>query len=121
MENDIYIAFCPYASRFPFETWILPLEHETHFEQSPDEDIPSFAQILLVTVQKLESILDNPSYNFVFHTTPFNIQKPEHYHWHLEIIPRLTRVAGFEWGTDFYINPVPPENAAQYLREQKLK
>lgn len=119
MKNDKFIAFCPYASRFPFETWILPLEHESHFENISAENIVNLARLLLGTIQKLESILDNPSYNYVIHTTPFNVESSEYYHWHIEIIPRLTRVAGFEWGTDFYINTVPPENAAGYLRDTK--
>lgn len=119
MKNDKFIAFCPYASRFPFETWILPLEHESHFENISAENIVNLAHLLLGTIQKLESILDNPSYNYVIHTTPFNVESSKYYHWHIEIIPRLTRIAGFEWGTDFYINTVPPENAAGYLRNTK--
>jgi len=117
MHNEKFVAFCPYASRFPFETWILPLEHQSHFEKIPYELSTPLASILLETIKKIESVLQNPSYNYMIHTTPFNIESSEHYHWHMEITPRLTRVAGFEWGTDFYINPVPPEDAARYLRE----
>ncbi len=70
---------------------------------------------------KLEEALDAPPYNYVVHTAPFDTQELPHYHWHLEIIPRLTRVAGFEWGTGFYINPVPPETAAAFLRETDVE
>ncbi len=118
MYTDNFIAFNPFASRFPFETWILPREHISHFENTPDSYLEELSEILLNTIKRLEKTLNSPSYNYMIHTTPFNIENSEHYHWHIEIIPRLTRVAGFEWGTDFYINPVPPEDSAKYLREE---
>ncbi len=121
MENEHFYAFCPFASRFPFETWILPRQHESHFEHFSKEKNASFSEILLSTIRKLETVLKNPAYNYMIHTTQFNIGSSEFYHWHIEIIPRLTKVAGFEWGTDFYINPVPPENAAGYLRDCQVE
>ena len=69
---------------------------------------------------KLEIGRDRPAYNYSIHTGPFDTQPLPHYHWHIEIIPRLTCVAGFEWGTGFYINPVAPEQAAAFLREAKV-
>ena len=63
--------------------------------------------------------LDFPSYNFVIHTSPIGEEINDHYHWHIEMMPKLTKVAGFEWGTGFYINPTPPEEAARFLREAK--
>ena len=69
---------------------------------------------------KIEPALDKPAYNYIIHTSSFNTQPLPHYHWHMEIIPRLTRVAGFEWGAGFYINPVPPEQAANYLRDTEV-
>ena len=69
---------------------------------------------------KLDTGLEKPAYNYIIHTSPFDTQALPHYHWHIEVIPRLTRVAGFEWGTGFYINPVPPEQAATFLRETKV-
>ena len=68
-------------------------------------------------IGKIETALDRPAYNYIIHTAPFDTQELGHYHWHIEIIPRLTKTAGFEWGTGFYINPVPPEEAAAFLRE----
>ena len=68
-------------------------------------------------LNKLEIGLDKPAYNYIIHTAPFDMAELPHYHWHIEVIPRLTKVAGFEWGSGFYINPVPPENAAGFLRE----
>lgn len=115
-DNHDFIAFCPYASRFPFETWVLPKQHLTHFENITPELITSLARILKNVLTRGEKALNNPPYNFLIHTTPFNEKEIETYHWHIEIIPRITRVAGFEWGTGFYINPVPPEDAAKYLR-----
>ena len=69
-------------------------------------------QDLTAVLQKLEIALDKPAYNYIIHTAPFDTQELGHYHWHIEIIPRLTKIAGFEWGSGFYINPVPPEEAA---------
>jgi len=110
------VAFCPFASRFPFETWILPKPHDSHYEQISPRGTEEIAQITRRVMAKIESALDRPAYNYIIHTAPFDTVALEHYHWHIEIIPRLTRTAGFEWGTGFYINPVPPEEAAEFLR-----
>jgi len=117
IETDQVIVLCPFAPRFPFETWIVPRQHLSHFEETTVAIMQRFAWAVRTTIRKLEKVLENPPYNFVIHTAP--LQEPEmaHYHWHLEIIPKLTRVAGFEWGTGFYINPTPPEEAAQFLRD----
>ncbi|MFC1562695.1 galactose-1-phosphate uridylyltransferase [candidate division KSB1 bacterium] len=116
-ETNKYIAISPYASRFPFEIWILPKEHMSHYENISDSDFMEISDCLKTTLTKLESTLERPPYNFMVHSSPFNTNNVEYYHWHIEITPRLTRVAGFEWGTGFYINPVAPENAAKFLRE----
>ena len=117
-ENDHFAAIMPFAPRFPFETWILPKRHMSHYEFMPDELLPHFAAILKGVAGRLERVLNRPPYNYVVHSAPFDLQQNvEYYHWHIEIIPRLTNVAGFEWGTGFYINPVPPEDASQFMRE----
>jgi len=121
MENDKFVAFEPFASRFPFETWILPKRHETHFEKIQKADTGDLARILKGTLRKLRNCLDNPPYNFMVHTTPVTEGELPHYHWHIEITPKLTKVAGFEWGTGFYINPTPPEDAAAFLRENGIE
>jgi UDPglucose--hexose-1-phosphate uridylyltransferase len=72
------------------------------------------------TIRKIERVLEFPSYNIVLHTAPIQAGPLSHYHWHMEIIPRVTRVAGFEWGAGFYINPTPPEESAQFLRDAGL-
>jgi len=77
------------------------------------------AQILSDTLRRMNQVLNNPPYNYIIHTSSFSDTEEKYYHWHFEIMPKLTKVAGFEWGTGFYINPTPPEEAAGYLREAK--
>jgi UDPglucose--hexose-1-phosphate uridylyltransferase len=117
-EKGDAIALAPFASRFPFETWILPKDHSPSFEEMGD--YKGLAQVLLSILNRMDRILDNPPYNFVIHTSHFRESQNEYYHWHLEIMPKLTKVAGFEWGTGFYINPTPPEEAAKSFREAPL-
>lgn len=120
-ENAKFIALSPFASRFPFETWILPKAHEPCFVfQKDDDSYFSLAEALSVVLRKHNKVLNSPPYNYMIHTTPLGNGDIAHYHWHLEIIPRLTKMAGFEWGTGFYINPTPPEEATQYLKEATL-
>lgn len=114
------VAFCPFASRFPFETWILPKPHASHYETIHKGGVEELARVLHRVMEKIEAALDRPAYNYIIHTAPFDTQELGHYHWHIEIIPRLTRTAGFEWGSGFYINPVPPEDAAAFLRQVVL-
>lgn len=116
-ESEHYIAMCPYASRFPFETIILPKRHSSHFEQAATSMIQNLARVHRAVVQKIEKVLEYPAYNMMIHSAPVQEGSVNHYHWHIEIIPKLTKVAGFEWGTGFYINPTPPEEAARFLRE----
>jgi len=116
-DTPAFTAFCPFASRFPFETWILPKVHSSHFENIQKNGIEDLATVLRQVILKIELALDRPAYNYIIHTAPFDTAELAHYHWHLEIMPSLTRPAGFEWGTGFYINPVPPEEAAAFLRE----
>jgi len=115
-QTPLFIALEPFAARFPFESWILPIEHCSHFQEMSAEYLFDFANILKYVLEKLKNRLDNPPYNFILHTNPINTTENMIYHWHLEIIPKLTKVAGFEWGSGFYINPVPPEEAALWLQ-----
>jgi UDPglucose--hexose-1-phosphate uridylyltransferase len=120
-ENSRFIALSPYASRFPFETWILPKNHEPYFIfQSDDDNYHDAADALSTILKKHDKVLNSPPYNFMIHTTPLGNGDTPHYHWHIEIIPRLTKMAGFEWGTGFYINPTPPEEATTYLKEADI-
>lgn len=120
-ENSRFIALSPYASRFPFETWILPKNHEPYFlYPSDDDNYHDAADALSTILKKHDKVLNSPPYNFMIHTTPLGNGDMPHYHWHIEIIPRLTKMAGFEWGTGFYINPTPPEEATTYLKEAEI-
>lgn len=120
LETDEFLVFCPFASRFPFETWILPKHQSSRYENIPRQGIEDLGGVLKQTLQKFERALDDPPYNYMLNTAPFDTQELPHYRWHLQIFPRLTRVAGFEWGSGFYINPVAPEDAAAFLRETKV-
>jgi UDPglucose--hexose-1-phosphate uridylyltransferase len=116
LESEHFVALTPYASSFPFETWILPKKHDPSFEDITDNEKVDLAGILKGTLGKMHTLLDDPPFNYIIHTSPCDGKDYRFYHWHIEIIPRLTRVAGFEWGTGFYINPISPENAAAYMR-----
>jgi len=128
--NDHFVALCPFASRFPFETWIFPRQHSAHFSHASDKLLHEFALVLRDTLKRIAVALDSPPYNFVLHNAPNVRSRARHsrywqtldldFHWHIEIMPKLTKVAGFEWGTGFYINPTPPEQAAQYLRDVEV-
>ncbi|HVN95386.1 MAG TPA: galactose-1-phosphate uridylyltransferase [Syntrophorhabdaceae bacterium] len=117
-ENDQCIAISAYASRFPFETWILPKKHESIFaEHQGADNFYSLASMMSEILKKYVTVLNAPPYNYIIHTAPLVGGDTPHFHWHIELIPRLTKMAGFEWGTGFYINPTPPEEAAAYLKE----
>lgn len=117
VQTEEFLALCPFASRFPFETWIVPFRHDSHFENIHEREVYNLAWMLKSVLKKMDKVLERPAYNLIIHTAP--VQEPgySHYHWHVEIIPKLTRVAGFEWGTGFFINPTPPEESAQFLRD----
>jgi len=116
-ENDHFITMTPYASRFPFEMWLLPKAHGSSYENNQSSMYASLSRMMKDVLVRMDATLDKPAYNFMIHTSPIGEEINDHYHWHMEIIPKLTKVAGFEWGTGFYINPTPPEEAARFLRE----
>ncbi len=127
-ENEGFVSFCPFASRFPYELAVYPKHHGIDFH-APEvvSALPQLADCLRVTLRKLAKVLEDPQYNLMIHAAPNRFTRrgywqtiEEDYHWHIEIIPRLTRVAGFEWGTGFYINVTAPEEAARTLREATL-
>jgi len=119
-ENTEFLAFAPFAAWCPFECWIVPKRHEASFGNLGDDQISALADIMHQTLGRLYQCLSNPPYNYIIHTAPYDTKVGHFYHWHIEIIPRLSQVAGFEWGSGFYINTVPPEDAARYLREVVL-
>jgi len=121
-ETKKYVVISPFAARFPFETWILPKYHNAYYEKTNNNGILSLARIMKEILSKIKKKLNNPPYNFIIHTAPskeFSTREwpdlNKKYHWHIEIIPRLTKIAGFEWGTGFYINTTSPEEATRIL------
>jgi UDPglucose--hexose-1-phosphate uridylyltransferase len=116
-ENDGFITIMPFAPRTPFEMWILPKKHTSAFYTQNDGELYSLAELFSESLQRLCKCIPNVPYNYVLHTDPLRSGGLEYFHWHFEIVPKLTSIAGFEWGSGFYINPLPPEEAALFLRE----
>ncbi|MFZ2957346.1 MAG: galactose-1-phosphate uridylyltransferase [Candidatus Ozemobacteraceae bacterium] len=114
-ETEHFVAFAPFASRFPFETWIAPKDHKASFGDIEENEIEGLADTMRTTLGLLIKTLGHPPFNYIIHTSPCDELCSEYYHWHIEIMPRLMKVAGFEWGSGFYINPTPPEQAAAFL------
>lgn len=117
-ENNKFIAFCFYAARFPFETWILPKDHSSQFENISQKDISYLAKCLMDIFSKLDKTLNDPPLNFFIHSLPHTIEQADYYHWHLEIAPRIQGYGGYELGSGIIIDVVSPERAAQYLLEK---
>ncbi len=118
LESAHFLSFCPFASRYPFETWIIPRRHSSDFVSIGDDEMQDLASIMGSVFRRLLRLLQDPPYSFAIHSSP--IQEKYHrseYHWHMEIRPRIGLREGFEWATGFFVNPTPPEVAATYLRE----
>jgi UDPglucose--hexose-1-phosphate uridylyltransferase len=120
VEHADMVAVSPYAPRFPFETWILPRRHEARFEDAPRRELGSLARMLGDLLRRMDKALETPPYNLLIHSAPVKEALGESYHWHVEIIPKLTKVAGFEWATGLYLNPTTPEEAAEVLRATRV-
>ena len=118
LENEDCLAFVPFASRCPFETWILPKQHESVLEESSPRTLESLGEMLYRVLNALDMALDRPAYNYIIHSEPFAVRGDVAYHWHVEVVPRVTSIAGFEWGSGCAINPVRPEDAAKLLKEK---
>ncbi len=124
-QSERFVAFCPFASRFPYEVWVLPRTPAARFQRQPqgasntapsDEELGELGGFIQKLLTRMETVLNRPAYNFFLHTAPFDTLPYDYYHWHVEIFPRVTKAAGFEWGTGYFINPVSPEEAAAALR-----
>jgi UDPglucose--hexose-1-phosphate uridylyltransferase len=119
LTTDHYVVLAPFASRFPFELMILPRRHSASFvADARTEDVTFLADVLQRTLLLLYRAANNPDYNAVLHTAPLRDSCMDYYHWHIEIVPRLTTPAGFELGSGIYITTAIPEETADYLREQ---
>ncbi|MGB9824897.1 MAG: galactose-1-phosphate uridylyltransferase [Candidatus Hydrothermia bacterium] len=127
MDRDGYVVWEPFASSFPFETWLIPKKHLHDFVLLEDYELETLASVLKEMLLRIKLVLNDPPFNMVLHTAPSPHPRPgreeywttieNDYHWHIELIPRITKIAGFEWGSGLYINPTPPEEAAVFLRE----
>ena len=116
-NTDRFVAFCPFAPRFGYETWILPKNHAAVFAECSEEDIIAFGQTLRHMLLKLNRLCDHPPFNYILHSAPRDNMASRHYHWHMEILPQLTRAAGFEWGSGVHMNSIAPEDAARLLSD----
>jgi UDPglucose--hexose-1-phosphate uridylyltransferase len=115
-QNDLFAAYCPFASRSPFETRIISRIHRSSFGRINDEEAIAFSHILQDVLKKIYIGLDNPDYNLIIRSASVQDSDVKHYHWYTVIVPRLTTPAGFEMGTGIYINVSYPEECAQFLR-----
>lgn len=123
-ETRDFVAFTPFAPKFPFEFWIMPKKHDCAFQDIGESEMEDLSLMLSTAVKKMRRVLRDSPYNYVIHTAPNRIPRRNHwhtlgddFHWHIEVIPRLLRTSGFEWGSDFYVLTTSPEDAAKYLRE----
>ena len=116
-STERFAVLCPFAPRFSYETWILPKHHAALFESSSDEDISELARALRTVIIKLNAALHNPAFNYFIHSLPPQETAEHQYHWHIEILPQVTKAAGLEWGSGIHLNSVSPEDAARLLRE----
>ena len=115
-ETDLFTVLCPFASRFPYETWLVPRRARPEFTKVDSGEMEEFAGLLHRTLTAIEETLPLPAYNFALCTAPLQDRRAAAYHWHLKITPRIAGIAGFEIGTGGWINIVMPEHAAASLR-----
>ena len=117
-DQGAVIAIAPFASRVPFETWLMPRAHAPRFEDASDSTLEMLASALRQVLSGIDWALERPAYNLVLHSAPLTGEADRAFHWHLEVLPRVTRYSGIEWGSGMHRNPVPPEEAARVLRER---
>jgi UDPglucose--hexose-1-phosphate uridylyltransferase len=127
-QNETFLCLAPFASRFPYECWILPRKHQARYSQLEEGELRDLAMIFKRTFARLHRVLRDPPFNCMLHDAPNTVPQKgawktidKDYHWHFEIIPRIMRTAGFEWGSGFHINPVAPERAVEDLRAVSLE
>lgn len=115
-DQGAVVAIAPYASRVPFETWLMPRDHSPRFEDATDATLHAMASTFRSVMSRIDWALERPAYNCVLHTAPLSGEADAAFHWHLEILPRVARFSGLEWGSGVHRNPVAPEEAAEVLR-----
>lgn len=117
LETGLFLVFHPFASRVPFETWIMPKQHQASFAQVSAEDLLALAPILRRTLRALHDRLGDPDFNYIIHSAPIEDENKDYYLWHIQIFPRLTTIAGFELGSGIYVTTTLPEESAAAMRE----
>ena len=120
LESEEFVVFEPFASRSPFETWVIPKQHSSSFEEISAASAKELAFVMRSTLAKIYKSLNNPDYNYVIKSSPCHEKDVEYYHWYVQIVPRVSAMAGFELGSGIYINTVIPETAAKFLRDTAL-
>jgi UDPglucose--hexose-1-phosphate uridylyltransferase len=116
-ETEHFIAIAPFFSRSPFEAWILPKTHRASFAKISPIERKDLAGILVDILSRLYHGLGDPDYNYMVHSAPYQEDPADYYHWHIQILPKLSEVAGFELGSGIYLNSTTPEQCAQYLKD----
>ena len=116
LETDRFLVFHPFASRVPFETWILPKQHQPSFGSIVSEERNELAQVLSKTLKALYRALRNPDFNLIVHSAPPEDENKRYYLWHIQILPRITTIAGFELGSGIFITTMMPEESAPFIR-----
>jgi UDPglucose--hexose-1-phosphate uridylyltransferase len=117
-DHDAILAIAPFASRVPFETWLMPRAHEPRFEETDNVTLERLAIAIRSVLSGIDWALERPAYNLVLHSAPLTGEADRAFHWHLEILPRVTRYSGLELGSAMHRNPVAPEEAARVLRDR---
>jgi UDPglucose--hexose-1-phosphate uridylyltransferase len=118
LDSGEYVAFCPFASLQPLEVWLLPTAHDSRFERPGQADeFDALAKVLHVLLGRLEAIVPGASYNMLLRTGPWHTEQENWFHWRIELLPRITPLAGLELAAGIHINPLPPEQAARRLRD----
>jgi UDPglucose--hexose-1-phosphate uridylyltransferase len=117
-DHEEILAIAPFASRVPFETWLMPRAHGPRFEEAADRTLQDLAVAIRSVLSGIDWALERPAYNLVLHSAPLTGAVDRAFHWHVEILPRVTRYSGLEWGSGMHRNPVAPEEAARVLRER---
>jgi UDPglucose--hexose-1-phosphate uridylyltransferase len=120
-RSDHFVAFIPYATLTPFALWIYPLRHKANFSEATDVELADLARMLRMVLRKIYFSLDNPDYNLSVRTPPREARGLRYYHWYLSLIPRVTRIAGFELGSGMFINATLPEKSAEFLRQAPVE
>ena len=117
--DDRFVVFHPFAAARPAETWIVPLEHRPSFGQVDEQGLRAFASALGRTLRQLSRAFGDPDFNYAIHSAPTGEEDKPYYHWHLQLMPRLTKAAGLELGSGMYVNVASPEDTAEAMRRAR--